>query len=90
MLLLSYWADPTYILQSQSSGQLYVGQTQNLDTRLKIHNSGANKSTKGRGPWIVLHYQTFDSRIDSCGLERKLKSWKSKQMILKWIKAQAR
>ena len=80
----------TYILQFENSGRLYVGQTQDLTNRLFMHNSGNNKSTKGRGPWILLHSKEFESRTESCGLERKLKSWKSKKMILKWIEAESR
>lgn len=37
-----------------SSGY-YYGSTENLEKRLKEHNAGRQKYTKGRRPWI-LHY----------------------------------
>jgi putative endonuclease len=67
----------TYILESQSTGKLYIGQTNNLSDRLERHNSGRNKYTKGKGPWILLYSVTFETRAEAVTLEGQLKSWKS-------------
>jgi len=40
----------TYILTSKKNGRHYYGSTQNLSERLKKHNSGKVKSTKGYRP----------------------------------------
>jgi len=40
-----------YILRSGQDGKLYIGQTSDLQLRLKQHNSGKNISTKNRKPF---------------------------------------
>jgi hypothetical protein len=35
-----------YVLESESSGRLYIGQTNNVEDRLERHNSGINISTR--------------------------------------------
>ncbi|MBS1595822.1 MAG: GIY-YIG nuclease family protein [Bacteroidetes bacterium] len=39
-----------YILESATTGRLYIGQTNDLSDRLVRHNSGRNKYTAGKGP----------------------------------------
>ena len=40
-----------YILESEVDGSFYIGQTQNIESRLKKHNAGYSKYKK---PWNVL------------------------------------
>ncbi len=78
----------TYILQSETSGKYYIGQTNDLEDRIYRHNAGYNKSTKGRGPWAVVYSQPFESRAEAVALERKLKKFKNPSYMLQWILAQ--
>ncbi len=71
----------TYILKSQSSGQYYVGHTENLDKRLTKHNNGEVKSTKGKGPWELIYYEVFSSRRDAYLREQFIKRKKSRKFI---------
>jgi len=48
---MEYWV---YILQSESTGRYYVGQTHNLADRLVRHNSGRTAANRGRGPWRLV------------------------------------
>lgn len=43
-----------YILQSNKNNRYYIGFTSDMDSRLKHHNSGANKSTKPHRPWKIV------------------------------------
>jgi predicted GIY-YIG superfamily endonuclease len=49
----------TYILQSETSAKLYIGQTSDLPRRLQEHNHatlGKHRYTrKQQGPWRVIH-----------------------------------
>ena len=45
----------SYILQSERDGSYYYGHTRDLDARLKAHNQGKVRYTKGHRPWR-LHY----------------------------------
>ncbi len=78
----------TYILQSQLTSQLYIGQTNNLEDRLKRHNGNRTKSTKGKGSWQIIFFREFTTRSEAVRLERQLKSFKNKQYILSWIEKQ--
>src|SRR5687768_9858485 len=63
-----------YILESETSGRLYIGQTNDLQDRIHRHNSNQNLSTKNKGPWKLLFSAGFESRSEAVLLERKLKS----------------
>lgn len=71
----------TYILKSNASGRYYIGQTNNIDLRLKRHNNNLVKSTKNRGPWEIVYYEKYTSRSEAIKRERYLKSLKSKKVI---------
>jgi putative endonuclease len=72
----------TYILNSISHQNTYVGITEDIDRRLKEHNSGKTKSTKAFAPYSILHYECFDSRFDARKREKFLKSDAGRE----WIK----
>ena len=48
-----------YILQSIKDGKTYTGYTNNLENRLKLHNSGQVISTKYRKPFKLLFSEHF-------------------------------
>ena len=70
----------TYILQNQK-GQFYIGQTSNIEDRLKRHNAGRSKYTHKRGPWTVVYVEQYSTRQDACKREREIKRWKKKKRI---------
>ena len=74
-----------YIIQSNSSGRLYIGQTNNIDDRLQRHNKNLNNATKNKGPWKIIFNKNFDSRPEAVMLEHKLKAFKNPAKILDWI-----
>ena len=70
-----------YILEN-SKGRLYIGHTDNLERRLKQHNSPEGhehlgKYTHRNGPWRMLGNESFESRSLAVQREKQLKSWKS-------------
>ncbi len=84
--LMSYF---TYILNSESRNLLYIGSTNNLEDRLHRHNNNRNLYTKGKGPWVLIYSQSFDTRSEAVRLERFLKSKKEPKRVLQWINEQA-
>ncbi len=48
-----------YVIQSRVDGRLYKGMTTNLEKRIKQHNNGENKSTKGFLPWVLMTAKGF-------------------------------
>jgi putative endonuclease len=67
-----------YVLRSLKDGNLYIGQTSNLDRRLQYHNSGRVKSTKRRVPFELIYAEEFSTRGKAMRKEKFLKSIKSK------------
>ena len=64
----------TYILRSEINNDIYIGSTENVQNRLRLHNSGRVKSTKGYRPWQLLESQKFNTRSEAFRQERFLKS----------------
>ena len=63
-----------YILHSEKHDRTYVGFTNNLERRLREHNSGHSKSTKAYKPWIVIYQEEVDTRLKAREREKFLKS----------------
>jgi putative endonuclease len=63
-----------YILFSPGTSRFYVGQTQDLNNRLKEHNSGESTSTARGRPRILVWSTQLHSRSEAMKLEKKIKS----------------
>ncbi len=63
-----------YALQSLKDNNLYIGISENPDKRLKEHNSGMTKSTKGRRPFKIIYREEVGGRIEARKREKYLKS----------------
>jgi putative endonuclease len=70
-----------YILKSKKNNRFYVGQSANLTLRIKMHNRGGIKSTKGYRPWQLVHCESFASRKKAVKREHEIKSYKSRSYI---------
>jgi putative endonuclease len=71
----------TYVLQSEATGRLYVGYGSDLVQRLGQHNNGITKSTKNRGPWKLVHQESFGTRSEAMRRERFLKSGQGREEL---------
>ena len=70
-----------YILQSDSTGQYYIGSTTDLKRRLHEHLRGQTPSTRGRGPWRLVYQEEFPTLSAARKRERQIKSWKSHRSV---------
>ena len=73
-----------YILYSRECDKFYIGQTNNMDDRLKRHNAGEVRSTSPYRPWELSIIIEKASRSEAMLLEKKLKNL-SKERIIKFI-----
>ncbi len=79
-----------YVLKSEDNWRFYVGMTDNIERRLKEHNSGKTKSTKGYKPWILFFHETYNTRLEARKREKYLKSGIGKEFIKnKWSHSSA-
>ena len=69
----------TYMIKSITPGtkKTYVGYTNNIENRLKKHNTNKGaKSTKGY-KWLLIYSKKFKSKSEAMSFEYKLKKNKS-------------
>ena len=62
-----------YLLKSLVDGQYYIGQTQDVEARVKLHNAGQVRSTRHRAPLVLVGSETYDSRDQARYREYQLK-----------------
>ena|SRR3990172_10118338 len=70
-----------YVLYSIKYKGTYVGQTNNIEERLKRHNRGLVASTKSHKPWLLIYFEKFRTRSEAMSMERWLKSGKGRELI---------
>jgi len=71
-----------YILYSIQIDKYYIGFTSDdLNERLRKHNSNHKGFTGGKGDWKIMHFEIFADKSMAMRRERQIKSWKSKKMI---------
>ena len=73
-----------YGIKGHNSDRIYIGQTEDLEKRLKAHNSGLVPSTKMNRPWSLIAYETCETRRIARWREFQLK--KSRGKRIKWIR----
>jgi putative endonuclease len=73
-----------YILKSVKDGGYYYGSTSNIEDRLRAHNMGKVRSTKGRKPWKLHYFEEFESRLDAVRREMFFKTIDG----YNWLKSQ--
>jgi putative endonuclease len=61
----------------------YVGCTQNLENRLKLHNAQQVKSTSHRVPLEVITYIVFNDKVRAYQFEKYLKSGSGRAFLNK-------
>ena len=75
----------TYILQSLKDNSFYIGQTNDLEKRLKNHNDGLSKYTSKKIPWKIVYSEEFDSREEAIAREHFLKKQRNRDFYTRLI-----
>ena len=71
----------TYILHSETVGRYYTGSSEDVEERLRRHNAGHTKSTRGKGPWTIVATFPFKTRTEAVHLEMKIKKRGAKRFM---------
>ena len=72
-----------YAIKSLATGRIYIGQTGDLERRIREHNAGRVKSTLKDRPWSLLAWEAFPSWKEAMYLEWEIK--RSKGHRGKWL-----
>ena len=72
-----------YVLKSIKDNATYVGMAINANARLREHNSGKNRYTKGHMPWQIIYSETLPDWAAARVREKYLKSTAGKNWLQK-------
>ena len=72
-----------YVIKSQVHHRFYVGMSEDVNRRLKEHNNGKTKSTKGFAPWEIVFIEEYQTRAEA----RKREKWLKSGIGIEFIKA---
>ncbi|NBW35588.1 MAG: GIY-YIG nuclease family protein [Cytophagia bacterium] len=75
-----------YILESESSGAWYYGFTEDIDQRLRDHQSNRSKYTRFKGPWKLIFKRAFLDKTEALRFEKYLKTTRNKDYIMEKFK----
>jgi len=65
-----------------TDGSFYTGYTKNIDTRLKLHESGKGaKYTRMHKPQKIAYLELFDSRAQAMKREKAIKKLSHQQKL---------
>jgi putative endonuclease len=79
-----------YILYSKVKDKYYVGQTDNLETRLASHNSGISPYTSIASDWEIVYFEEYATRTETRKRENVIKRKKSRKYIESLLSASSR
>lgn len=74
-----------YILKSNKNGRYYTGSTDDIENRLKYHNSGWVAATKNYRPFELLAFLPCVNLSEARKAEYRLKQYKRKDILEKVI-----
>jgi putative endonuclease len=63
-----------YVLKSEVADRRYIGSCKDLVARLKQHNSGKVRSSKGYIPYKVVYSETFETNGEALQREKFFKT----------------
>jgi len=75
-----------YVLQSLKTGKIYIGQTQDINKRIKRHNQELKTkptayTKRNQGSWKLVYKESFKTREEAIKRERELKSFQGRKFI---------
>ncbi|WP_417859067.1 GIY-YIG nuclease family protein [Xanthomarina gelatinilytica] len=70
-----------YVLRSDIDARLYKGHANDVAKRLKEHNTGKTKSTKGYLPWRLVYFETFKTKPEAIFREKYFKTGSGREFL---------
>lgn len=77
-----------YAIFNKKYDKIYIGQTDNLESRVKLHNGEKFKNSytsRFGGGWILIYSEKVPDRRTALVREKELKSYKGRQFIKQYI-----
>ena len=74
-----------YVLQSLKDFSFYIGQCDDLDSRMSKHFDGFSKYTASKRPLRLVYFEVLPTRSEAIKREKAIKNQKSRKYIEKLI-----
>lgn len=77
-----------YVIYNLKHKKIYIGQTNNLDRRIELHNSKAFKNcytSRFDGEWKLIYKEEVETRKIAILREKQLKSYRGREYIKQYI-----
>jgi putative endonuclease len=75
-----------YILFSPSLDRYYYGHAENIEERLRKHNSNHKGFTEKNADWNIVYTEEYPTKELAFARERQIKAWKNRNQIEELIK----
>ena len=75
-----------YVLYNRAKNFIYIGYSEDLKQRIKEHNDGRSKSTKGYTPLELIHYEAYVNMKDAKRREEYLKTNRGRATLMTMLK----
>jgi putative endonuclease len=80
---MTFWV---YVLESETTGKIYIGHTSDLERRLREHNDGESGklryTRKQMGPWRLAYSEDWTTRSEAMRREKELKSGQGREWLV--------
>jgi putative endonuclease len=72
-----------YALYNKFAQKIYIGQTEDIDRRIRQHNEHTFKGFTSRyqGEWVLIYKESVTTRSDALKREKQLKSGNGRAFI---------
>ena len=77
-----------YVIESLNDATWYTGMAKDIHVRLKEHNAGKNRFTKGHLPWKIIYTEEHTDWASARVREKYLKSSAGKRWLVKYLNEQ--
>ncbi len=77
-----------YAIYNRKHKKLYIGQTENLEDRLILHNTGLFRNSytsRFDGNWEIIYREKAVGRKEALVREKQLKSYRGREFVKKYI-----
>jgi len=78
-----------YAIYNKKHGKIYIGQTDNLDERLRLHREKVfvnSYTSRFDGDWSLIYSEEVVTRAGALKREKQLKSYRGREFIKTFIR----